>query len=161
MKGLATGLFLSMLPFVVPQMLCAALICVWRRYNIPPAILGCWASNPFTWMPLVYSQISIGYFVQRLWAPSEDGTQSEARRLLNKRMTEWWESDSSWHLDTIRATIDSGLLRELAVPWVIGSIITAFLLAAVGWCLGHLFWAVFVHRIEVPHKVPHRPRKDS
>lgn len=57
--GLSIGLFCSMLPMPF-QMLLAAFCCFLGKGNIPIAITGCWISNPFTQLPLMFLQEKIG-----------------------------------------------------------------------------------------------------
>ena len=57
--GLAVGLFFAMIPFI-PQALCAAIIAMRLRGNIPFAVAACFVSNIFTNVPICYTQIKLG-----------------------------------------------------------------------------------------------------
>jgi len=155
-NGLATGLFFAMMPMFVPQIAISILICIWRRWNIPPAFLACWVSNVATWVPQVYWQIMIGTRVLECFVP-DTGT-AQARVEFSRRVREWWASDETWRMDEVRTVLDPLLLSELSVPWFLGCLITGVALAVAGLAIGHSMWGVFAHRVEVPHKVPHRPK---
>ncbi len=45
--GLAAGLFIAIQPLPM-QTLWAVALCIWRRWNVPMAILACWFTNPLT-----------------------------------------------------------------------------------------------------------------
>ncbi|MFT4175466.1 MAG: DUF2062 domain-containing protein [Luteolibacter sp.] len=57
--GLAVGLFFAMIPFI-PQALCAAIVSMRLRGNIPFAVAACFVSNIFTNVPIFYTQIKLG-----------------------------------------------------------------------------------------------------
>ena len=61
--GLSIGLFCAMIPIPL-QMLIAACCCLIGRGNIPIALAACWISNPFTQLPLMICQESIGAWVR-------------------------------------------------------------------------------------------------
>jgi uncharacterized protein len=57
--GLALGMF-CMVHLIPGQMPLAAVLAALFRVNIPIAIMACWISNPFTFVPLIWAQEKIG-----------------------------------------------------------------------------------------------------
>jgi len=59
--GLSIGVFFAFAMLIIPiQMLCAAVVCLYSRANLPVAIGACWISNPFTIPPLVLAMEWVG-----------------------------------------------------------------------------------------------------
>lgn len=125
--GLSLGLGMSMLPIPIPQMPISALVCAWRKWNIPMAILGCWLSNPFTWFFQIAWQVKLGRWIlgtEVPVAPMVDDSESGLRRMLD------WAKDN-------------------AGAWSVGVILSAIICAAAGWVIGHLLWIFFGHYVKV------------
>lgn len=137
--GIACGLCFSMLPpLVISQMLVAALVCVWRRWNIPVAVIGCWLSNPVTWVPQVVMQVRLGRMVtggEGVAPPFTDG-QGISPELV-----------SAW-------------ARSNALEYSIGVVLSMIIFALAGWMIGSTLWYLFGHYVKVPHKVPHRTERN-
>ena len=57
--GLAIGM-LVMVQLMPGQMPLAAILAAIFRVNIPIAIIACWISNPFTFVPLIWAQEKLG-----------------------------------------------------------------------------------------------------
>ncbi|MBL9116416.1 MAG: DUF2062 domain-containing protein [Verrucomicrobiaceae bacterium] len=57
--GLAIGMFV-MIQLIPGQMLIAAIAAAILRVNIPIAIVACWISNPFTFVPFGWAQKQVG-----------------------------------------------------------------------------------------------------
>ncbi len=63
-KGLTVGMFFSMIP-LPGQMLLACLITAKIKGNMPFNLLACWMSNPFTILPILVLQESLGEWIQQ------------------------------------------------------------------------------------------------
>jgi len=50
-------------PVAAGQMFVAAVLAAIFRVNIPIAVIACWISNPFTFVPFSWTQIKVGNFV--------------------------------------------------------------------------------------------------
>jgi uncharacterized protein len=61
-SGLAIGLFFSMMP-MIPQSICAAILAMRVKVNIPFAMAACFISNPFTNVPFWIAQIRLGQWL--------------------------------------------------------------------------------------------------
>ncbi len=60
--GVAIGMLCGMIPGPV-QMLCAAILALLLRVNLPVAMAATWYTNPFTIVPLYYLAYKIGTWV--------------------------------------------------------------------------------------------------
>ncbi len=60
--GLAIGMFF-MIQLIPGQMFVAALLAALFRVNIPIAVIACWISNPFTFLPFSWLQHKAGEWV--------------------------------------------------------------------------------------------------
>ena len=58
-RALFIGMFWMMIPMPF-QMIPAAMMCVMFRANIPLAMTCVWISNPFTWIPIYFSNYIFG-----------------------------------------------------------------------------------------------------
>jgi len=152
-NGLAIGSFFSMLPFFLPQTIFAVLVCSYRRWNIPIAFACCWVSNMATLVPLVYSQVNLGVWAYGLVTEHDPVPLRIA------------DLEAACHTDvpggffagmTTRASQMVHLLGPNLGPWLVGSVLSALILTALAYGLGHAFWSIFVHRVPVAHEVPHR-----
>jgi len=61
--GISIGLFFAMMPIPF-QMVCAALLSMRFRANVPFAMAACWVSNPFTQVPLFLAQFRLGHWLR-------------------------------------------------------------------------------------------------
>ena len=60
--GFAIGMCI-MIQLLPGQMFVAAVLAAIFRVNIPIAVIACWISNPFTFVPFSWTQIKVGNFV--------------------------------------------------------------------------------------------------
>ncbi|MEO7097931.1 MAG: DUF2062 domain-containing protein [Luteolibacter sp.] len=61
-SGLAIGLFFSMMP-MIPQSICAAILAMRLKVNVPFAMAACFISNPLTNLPFWCGQIRLGQWL--------------------------------------------------------------------------------------------------
>jgi uncharacterized protein (DUF2062 family) len=61
-KGLAIGLYFSMIPFI-PQSIVAAILAMRMKANVPFAVAACFISNPITNVPFWFVQIRLGQWL--------------------------------------------------------------------------------------------------
>ena len=109
--------------------------------------------QPAKLVPLVYIQTNLGLWVCG-WFRSGP--------------TAWLgmgELRAAWHSDAAggfaarmveRGKQMGDLLGPNLGPWLLGTVLSGILFGALAWGLGHALWAVFAHRVNVPHAVPHR-----
>ncbi|QQL44403.1 DUF2062 domain-containing protein [Sulfuriroseicoccus oceanibius] len=134
--ALACGLAVAMLPpVIVSQMVVAALICVWRRWNIPVAVGCCWLSNPVTWVPQVLMQVRLGRML--LQTETEALPAKPVAGLSPETILDW--------------------ARTHALEYSVGIVLSMLICAVVGWLAGSALWYLFGHYVKVPHRVPRRP----
>lgn len=159
MNGLAAGMFVTMLPLFTPQLVVSALICIWRRWNVPIALACCWISNVFTTVPQVYLQVVLGIWFLRAFGHGGGSAGDAFARL--EALWHLWRSDG-WSAAFAQFQPEAvAILSPLALPWAIGIVLSGILLATLSYLLGHILWSLFVHRVEVPHQVPHRHHSDN
>ena len=58
-SGVAIGLFWAMMPLPM-QTLCAALVALWLRANLPLSVIFVWVTNPITATPIYYLAYKLG-----------------------------------------------------------------------------------------------------
>lgn len=63
-RGLAIGMFFSMIPVPLQTIPSVFLACI-MRVNVPAAIVGVWISNPITTPIILYGQYKLGQFLMR------------------------------------------------------------------------------------------------
>jgi len=152
--GLATGFGVAMLPFFIPQMLVAAIICLWRRWNLPLALAACWISNAFTWVLQFIWQVRLGNWMLSVLGLESDYTEEELEEIVLAQELEmeieltWWE----------RLMENYRLFMDFALPWTIGVIISIPIAVLVGYLLGKILWSFVGHRVPVPHELPRRKK---
>lgn len=111
----AVGLFCGLIPGPF-QMLCAAILCVVLRVNLPLALVTTFYTNPLTIVPLYFvayelGRLALGGANGQFVAPPEWGTNG---------LTDWIGALADWMI---------GLGRPLAL----GLVLLASLLAALGY----------------------------
>ena len=153
-KGMAIGMFFAMTPPFTPQMLCAALVCLWRKWNVPISMAMCWLTNMFTLVPQIYIQTVIGLWVVERFVPGA-GKAGVAFDTLEHVFQIWRNDGGLPAFKALQANLGSTLM-PLALPYAIGIVLTAIIGAAFCYGLGHLLWVMFAHRVPVKHTVPHR-----
>lgn len=124
--AVAVGLFAGLIPGPV-QMLSAALFAVFLRVNLPVAVLTTLYTNPLTWGPLIVAAYALGALV------------------TGERM------DAAWHPPAFSASGWDTYLPELwhwilglGQTYLIGSLLLASLLAALGYALVQCGWRMYV-----------------
>ena len=121
-SGMALGAFFAMMPPLPFQMLGAGIIAYITRVNVPAAMTGTWISNPFTTPFIVYLQYRLGCL------------------MLGREPI---------HI------ADGQLLSSLAaapLPYMIGILPSATILALVSYPLTLVFWDLIFSRIEAAKK---------
>lgn len=112
-RGLAAGAFCAFVP--IPwQMLLAAGIAAWLRFNLPVAVAMVWITNPLTIPPFAYGTYRFG-----AW-------------LLGKPPLDW----------AFEPSLDGWLQRasDVGLPFLVGTLTTAVLFSALTFCVAHLLW---------------------
>lgn len=132
-KGLATGLFLSMIPVPV-QMLIGVAIASSKRWNIPATVLGAWLTNPLT--------LWLYYFPYKLGVAIFNGVGIEVAggRDVMSNMTS---------ADTLLSFSNVSDAFTTAQAWLLGCVITGAVVAAIGYALVYFLWDVVTH-VRVP-----------
>ena len=112
-RGLAAGAFCAFVP--IPwQMLLAAGIAAWLRFNLPVAVAMVWITNPLTIPPFAYGTYRFG-----AW-------------LLGRPPLDW----------AFEPSLDGWLQRasDVGLPFLVGTLTTAVLFSALTFCVAHLLW---------------------
>ena len=61
--GLGLGVFCALLPIPL-QMVLASILCIWKRANIPIAVVACWLSPPVTpFLVVLPAQVALGHWI--------------------------------------------------------------------------------------------------
>jgi uncharacterized protein (DUF2062 family) len=128
-RSVAGGVFIGLLCALLPipgQMPIAALLAIILRGNLPLAVCSTWVSNPITYAPIFY-------FTYKL------GTQ-----LL----------DINVDLTNFEFTWDSIKLNFNAIwkPLLLGSLISGFSLASIGYMIIRLYWRIRVLQMRKKRK---------
>ena len=118
-RAMAAGLFSAFMPIPM-QMLLAASLAVPLRANLPLAVSLVWLTNPLTMPPVFYCTYKLGSWL--MGAPP--------RHLPEDMSWEWI----------------SGQLSTLWQPFLLGSLVTGLVAAALGYCLTLLYWRWWVGR---------------
>lgn len=136
-RGLAFGLFCSMIPGPL-QMLAALAACVLWRGNIVAAFAATLVSNPLTIVPLYIAAFNIGAFILpgKVVLPPVS-TLSNA----NFGSAEWYLAMSSW-------------FQSLGWPLVVGLPILGLLLAGLGYAIVQIacLWPVYKRQRNMKRK---------
>lgn len=146
--GLAVGLLGGMIPGPV-QILTATLLAILFHVNLPVAIAATLLTNPLTWPFLIVAAYAIGSLI----TGQENGTVIEFR-------FDWLNGDWSqllpqlWHW-----------FMGLGETFLIGNLILAVLLAAVGYGVVQLGWRLHVRaylkrRRQRPKPAAPKPQRD-
>lgn len=124
--GLAVGLFAGMIPGPV-QMLCAALLAVVLRVNLPVAVAATWYTNPVTIVPIYLLAFKLGSLVTgHFGAPMPDAVLT-----LSGGITEWIPTLLAW-------------MAAMGKPFVVGLVLMAVILAALGYVAVLAGWRLYV-----------------
>jgi uncharacterized protein len=127
--GMATGLFIGLLPTYWVQILCAVLLAYLLRVNITATVLGTLVTNPFTTLPIMGLQYKIG-----VW-------------LIGPPLPHEVEHYHGW----------LKIIMSHGKPYLAGSVITAVIGAILGYLAVILFWkaGTKVKEVHEKHKVGH------
>lgn len=109
----AIGLFVAFLP-ILGQMPVAALVAFLLRANLPIAVALVWVSNPLTIPPIFYATYEFGRWV----------LDSPSLQFSMELSWEWFSSE----------------LRKFWKPLLVGSLIIASMLSAIGYFGIRFFW---------------------
>ena len=125
--GVAIGMLCGMIPGPI-QMICAALLALLFRLNLPVAVAATWYTNPFTIVPLYYGAYKLGVLLT--------GDTSGARAY----------PDLAFALDNIGAWIPSLLawIKALGKPFVVGLAALGVSLAAVSYVVVLAVWRLYL-----------------
>lgn len=123
--GVALGLFAGLIPGPV-QMLCAAILAVVFRVNLPVAMLTTLYTNPFTWGPLIVAAYALGslFTGEPLAGAVPPHFDWSGWQTYLPELWQWFK-----------------LLGE---TYVIGSIALGLLLAGLGYALVQLGWRLYL-----------------
>ena len=134
--GAALGIFIGLGPTFGFQMIPAAFFAALLRVNIVAAVAGVWITNPFTVLPIYYFEYLVGKHL--LGAEEHGGVWERLTVLAGKigevSLTALWTTMRA----AFRAFLHLG--EEILVPFLVGSIVTAVVGAAITYPLA--FWAV-------------------
>ena len=121
--GLATGLFLALIPIPV-QMIAGIAVASWKKWNVPSVILGTWITNPLT--------LWIYYFPFRLgvWIFESVGIPVAGGWTVVQRMTR----GSNLTFESL------GEAFTAAQAWLLGCVLVGMALAAIGYGLVFFLW---------------------
>ncbi|HDY98402.1 MAG TPA: DUF2062 domain-containing protein [Pseudomonas sabulinigri] len=118
-RAMAVGLFVALIPIPL-QMLVAAAIAVLARSNLPISISLVWLTNPITMPPIFYAQYKVGTLL--LGAPERSMPMELSINWLMAEIHHIWQ------------------------PLLLGSLLVATVVAALGYCLTMLYWRWWVSR---------------
>lgn len=125
-RGIALGLFTGILiPFA--HSLVAALSAVLFRANVPVAVAATWSSNPFTWMLIFPGAIAISHAL---------GLQVDMHQFMGLI-----------HHDAGLSAWGHWLLSSAAPALMLGLLVEATVVAALGYAAAILFWRLRVARL--------------
>jgi len=122
--GLAVGLFCGLIPGPF-QVISAMLLCVWRRVNLPLAVLTTFYTNPLTIVPLYLVAYEIGVWL----TGSQNGL--ETVRLPDLHWHNWASELTHW-------------VMQLGEPLLIGVPVLALGLAIIGYVVARFGWRMAV-----------------
>lgn len=130
--GVATGVFIGLLPTYNVQFILAIVLAYLLKVNISAAFLGTLVTNPVTTIPIIGLQYKLGVWLIGPPDPSE----------LER-----------YH-GVLRVVLGYGK------PYLIGSFITASLASLIAYFAVVLFWSAGAKVVEVGHKhLDHHPHK--
>ena len=124
--GLAVGLFCGMIPGPL-QMIAAIGMSIMFRVNLPMAIIGTFFTNPFTIIPLYMLAYGIGQSMT-----GED----HWHQLPSLPIVDWGSP-----IVAVQAWVT--WVSALGTPWLIGMLVMAFALAAIGYCGVQILWRTY------------------
>jgi uncharacterized protein (DUF2062 family) len=130
--GVATGMFCGLLPAPF-QSICAALVAILTRVNLPVAVFTTFYTNPLTFIPLYLIGLEIGLSVFGLLGIAPEGS------LKAGEVAPPPPFDLAAPLDSFGLLIS--WLVSLGWPLLVGVFLLAVILAVVGYTLVYWGWA--------------------
>ena len=127
--GVAVGLFCGLIPGPL-QMVGAAIVCVFLRVNLPLALVTTLYTNPITIVPLYL----LAYEIGGLTLGSGGFSRPPA-------LPEWQWTDM---MASMRAM--SQWMMSLGAPLVLGLLVLASSLAAIGYATVRGLWSIYLRR---------------
>ena len=124
--GVAIGLFSGLVPGPL-QMLTAALLAIPLRVNLPVALLTTLYTNPFTIVPLYV----VAYWIGSALVGDAAAPMSQPPEFSWSQAVEWMHAMADWAL-------------ALGKPLVVGLVVLACGLAAIGWVVVQVAWRAVV-----------------
>jgi hypothetical protein len=124
--GVAIGLFAGLVPGPL-QMLTAALIAIPLRMNLPVALVCTVYTNPFTIVPLYLFALWLGTLI----TGASGGEVAPAPEFSFLHVGQWFLDMVAW-------------AGDMGKPLIIGLIVLAVSLAALGWIAVQLAWRAWV-----------------
>ncbi len=118
-RAVAVGLFAAFLPIPL-QMLLAASLAILVRGNLPIGVSLVWITNPLTMAPVFYCTYSVGAWI----------LDTPAGHLPDSITLEWISSQ----------------FHGMWQPFLLGSVVTSLVMAALGYALTLGFWRWWVGR---------------
>ncbi|MGH6609225.1 MAG: DUF2062 domain-containing protein [Burkholderiaceae bacterium] len=127
--GVAIGLFCGLLPPPL-QMLSAGIVCVFLRVNLPLALVTTLYTNPLTVVPLYLLAYQIGSL-----------TLGVSGRAKPPPVPDW-----DWTNFIASADTMGRWMMSLGTPLVLGTLILATILAALGYVAVRGIWSMYLRR---------------
>jgi uncharacterized protein (DUF2062 family) len=121
-SGMALGAFFALMPPLPFQMVGAGIIAFITRVNVPAALAGTWISNPFTTPFIVYLQYRLGCLMM-----GREPIHIAEGQLLSS-------------------------LASAPLPYMLGILPSATILALVSYPLTLIFWDLIHSRLEAARK---------
>jgi uncharacterized protein len=153
--GLAIGMFV-MIQLIPGQMLIAAIAAALLRVNIPIAIVACWISNPFTFVPLAWAQKKVGDW---------------AMPFLPEILQRWANGAVGWLIEHIndlptwlRNAVGDDLLAkgaEFLSSMYVGGLLIGMVAGVLSYPLCWLLWEMFSRMRSARHARYNRPEDDA
>ena len=127
--GVAVGLFCGLIPGPL-QMLGAAIVCVFLRVNLPLALVTTLYTNPITIVPLYLLAYEIGGL-----------TLGSGGFSTPPALPEWQWTDMMASMQAM-----SQWMMSLGAPLVLGLLVLASSLAAIGYATVRGLWSIYLRR---------------
>lgn len=138
--GLAFGVVAALLP-IPGQMFVAAALCIWKKANIPLAILGCWTTPPMTpFLVILPIQIGVGH-----WILSSLGLPTAKINLLNVLNLNAESPNFLKFKENVTLTLKEAIF--IAQEAILGVAVTISLGGLITYWLAKLIWITFLGKL--------------
>jgi uncharacterized protein len=127
--GVAVGMFCGLVPGPL-QMICAALLAIFLRVNLPVAVVATWYTNPFTIVPLYYLAYKLGMYAT---GRAADALPAPALELSLSNLRQWGPMLIDW-------------MQAMGKPFLLGLLLLALILSALGYVSVLAGWRIYVLR---------------